>query len=234
MPDTLQIDPSTNLIPVTGQADNTAPTAGQALQMSIQDLSSYLAKPTDQAQPQTSSTATATTSTGDYDSKTQASLASLQPDFADRAQQWVDGMRKAGYNPVLHFGTRSPDEQQALYQKHLAGGPQAVQPQMSYHTYGRAFDWVNKGDDGKLQWENDKAYQFGQSLAKNYGLTGIGAGDNDHIQDGQYKSWKDLPRTEYGNIAKRQAKPSPSPVQLAATDTGQPSWQNLSQFLTTK
>jgi LAS superfamily LD-carboxypeptidase LdcB len=227
MPDTLQIDPTSNLIPVTGQVDNTAPTSGQALEMSMQDLSSFLAKPQGQQQTQAATTTS-------YDPKTQASLDSLQPDFADRTKQWIDGMQKAGYNPVLHFGTRSVEEQQALYEKHLAGGPQAVAPPMSYHTYGRAFDWVNKGSDGKLQWDNDKAYQVGQALAKNYGLTGIGAGDNDHIQDGNYKSWKDLPRTEYGNIAKRAAQPSPSPVQLAATDTGQPTWQNLSQFLASK
>jgi hypothetical protein len=163
--------------------------------------------------------------------KTAASLDSLQPDFADRAKQWIEGMHQAGYNPVLHFGTRTPEEQQVLYQKYLAGGPKAVAPPMSYHTYGRAFDWVNKGDKGELQWNNDKAYEFGQQLAKNYGLTGIGAGDNDHIQDATYKSWKDLPRSEYGNIAKRQAKPaqpSQSPIQLASTGA---QWQDLSSLL---
>jgi hypothetical protein len=229
MPDNapLQIDPSSNLIPVTGQAEADTSVPPQALQISLQDLSTMLGqKQGQQAQASSSSQAS------DVDSKTAASLDSLQPDFSDRAKQWIDGMRQAGYNPVLHFGTRSPDEQQVLYQKYLAGGNKAVAPPMSYHTYGRAFDWVNKGSDGKLQWDNDKAYQYGQALAKNYGLTGIGAGDNDHIQDANYKSWKDLPRSEYGNIAKRQpvAQPSQS-IQLANTDTGA-TWQNLSQFLT--
>lgn len=141
------------------------------------------------------------------DSQTQASLDSLQPDFADRARQWIQGMRDAGYDPVLHMGYRSPQEQQALYERHLAGGPQAVAPQLSYHTYGRAFDWVNKGPKGELQWDNDSAYEFGQHLATNYGLTGIGPNDNDHIQDANFKSWKDLPREEYGNIRPRQTTP---------------------------
>jgi D-alanyl-D-alanine carboxypeptidase len=216
--DPLQLDPSiAALIPVTGQPSD----ASAQAPITFKDLSSLLPGK-DQGQ-QTAST--------NYDAKTAASLDSLQPDFSDRAKQWIDGMRQAGYNPVLHFGTRSPEEQQVLYQKYLAGGNKAVAPPMSYHTYGRAFDWVNKGDKGELQWNNDKAYQFGQELAKKYGLTGIGAGDNDHIQDANFKSWKDLPRSEYGNIAKRQAppaQPSQSPIQLASTGS---QWQDLSSLL---
>jgi hypothetical protein len=223
--DPLQLDPRiATLIPITGQTSDTSAQAP----ITFKDLSSLLPEiKKDQAQ-QTASTQTASTN---YDPKTAASLDSLQPDFSDRAKQWIDGMRQAGYNPVLHFGTRSPEEQQVLYQKYLAGGNKAVASPMSYHTYGRAFDWVNKGDNGELQWNNDKAYQFGQQLAKNYNLAGIGPGDNDHIQDANYKSWKDLPRSEYGNIAKRQAppaQPSQSPIQLASTGS---QWQDLSSLL---
>jgi hypothetical protein len=223
--DPLQLDPSiAALIPLTGSASDAST---QSAPIAFKDLSSLLPGV---KKDQTQQTPTQATSTN-YDAKTAASLDSLQPDFSDRAKQWIDGMRQAGYNPVLHFGTRSPEEQQVLYQKYLAGGNKAVAPPMSYHTYGRAFDWVNKGDNGELQWNNDKAYQFGQALAKNYGLTGIGAGDNDHIQDANFKSWKDLPRSEYGNIARRQAQPaqpSQSPIQLASTGS---QWQDLSSLL---
>jgi LAS superfamily LD-carboxypeptidase LdcB len=224
--DPLQLDPSiAALIPLTGQSSDAST---QSAPITFKDLSSLLPGSTKDQGQQTTSTQTVSTN---YDAKTAASLDSLQPDFADRAKQWIDGMRQAGYNPVLHFGTRSPEEQQVLYQKYLAGGNKAVAPPMSYHTYGRAFDWVNKGDNGELQWNNDKAYQFGQELAQKYALTGIGAGDNDHIQDANYKSWKDLPRSEYGNIAKRQAppaQPSQSPIQLASTGA---QWQDLSSLL---
>jgi LAS superfamily LD-carboxypeptidase LdcB len=224
--DPLQLDPSiAALIPLSGQSSDAST---QSAPIAFKDLSSLLPGSTKDQGQQTTSTQTVSTN---YDAKTAASLDSLQPDFADRAKQWIDGMRQAGYNPMLHFGTRSPEEQQVLYQKYLAGGNKAVAPPMSYHTYGRAFDWVNKADNGELQWNNDKAYQFGQALAKNYGLTGIGAGDNDHIQDANYKSWKDLPRSEYGNIAKRQAppaQPSQSPIQLASTGA---QWQDLSSLL---
>jgi D-alanyl-D-alanine carboxypeptidase len=215
--DNIQIDSS--LIPVTGTPASTSsidssliPVAGTQAStpnITIQNLSGLLNTPRSGQTQQQSSDAQAT----GFDSKTQASLDSLQPDFADRAKQWIQGMRNAGYDPVLHFGYRSPEEQQQLYQRHLAGGPQAVAPPQSYHTYGRAFDWVNKGSQGDLQWDNDKAYVFGQNLAKNYGLTGIGPSDNDHIQDGNFKSWKDLPRSEYGNVKPRQQQTAQASVQ---------------------
>jgi hypothetical protein len=236
-----QLDPSLQPIPVTGQPSGVAATLN-AQPVTLQDLRSYLPQSQQQQQP----SAQQATS---FDAQTQAKLDSLQPDFADRTKQWIQGMRAAGYDPVLTYGYRSPQEQQKLYEKHLAGGPQAVAPPMSYHTYGRAFDWMNRGPDGKLQEENDKAYQFGQKLATNYKLTGIGAGDNDHIQDANYKSWKDLPRSEYGNVAPKQ-QPAPQ-VTLSAgqtqsaqaqtdrtqmpvyqiANTGGPQWQDLSQYL---
>jgi len=172
-----------------------------------------------------------------FDSKTQSSIDTLQPDFADRTRQWVQGMRDQGYDPVLHFGYRSPDEQQALYQKYLAGGNKAVAPPMSYHTYGRAFDWANRNaKTGELEWNNDAAYSFGQKLAKKYGLTGI-SGDNDHIQDANYKTWKDLPRGDYGNPGRRQvaqAATNPAVVPPAAalsSTTGGVTFSDLSSLL---
>jgi D-alanyl-D-alanine carboxypeptidase len=217
--DSIQLDPNLQTAP-----SSSAP-------VTFEDLRQFFSQNQQQSSQQASG----------LDAKSQASLDSLQPDFADRAKQWIQGMRDAGYNPVLHFGYRSPEEQQVLYQKHLAGGPQAVAPPMSYHTYGRAFDWVNQDAKGNLEWNNDKAYQFGQKLARNYNLTGIGAGDNDHIQDANFKSWKDLPRNEYGKVAPRQPAPGAlslnagqTQVAQAQTDQNQSGvqWQDLSQYFT--
>lgn len=173
-----------------------------------------------------------------FDAKTQASLDSLQPDFADRTRQWIQTMRDNGFDPVLHMGYRSPDEQQALYVKHLAGGPQAVAPAMSYHTYGRAFDWVNRDSKGNLDWNNDKAYEFGQKLATAYGMAGIGPGDNDHIQDANYKSWKDLPKSDYGvpgntrRVAQAQTnRPAPVAAALQSSNIGGVTFQDLSSLM---
>jgi hypothetical protein len=171
-----------------------------------------------------------------FDAQSQKNLDSLQPDFADRAKQWVQGMRSQGFDPVINYGYRTPEEQQTLYQKYLAGGNKAVAPPYSYHTYGRAFDWVNRNPNGNLEWENDAAYSFGQKLAKQYGLTGI-SGDNDHIQDARYNSWRDLPREEYGNVAPRQvAQTTNAPATTTAAlqtggNYGGVSWANLSGLL---
>jgi LAS superfamily LD-carboxypeptidase LdcB len=188
------------MLPVTGQSSEVAQ---QPAPIRFEDLSQLLGG---QQKTQTAQTQAAPAVVlGDVDAKTQSSLASMQPDFRDRATQWLQAMRDNGYNPVIHFGYRSPEEQQTLYQKYLAGGNKAVAPPMSYHTYGRAFDWVNQGQNGELQWNNDKAYEFGTSLAKQFNLTGI-SGDNDHIQDANYKSWRDLPRSEYGNVRQLTAR----------------------------
>jgi hypothetical protein len=169
-----------------------------------------------------------------FDPQTKSSLDSLQPDFSDRARQWVQAMRTQGYNPVLHYGYRSPEEQQVLYQKYLAGGNKAVAPPKSYHTYGRAFDWANQNANGELEWNNDAAYAFGQKLAKQFGLTGI-SGDNDHIQDARYASWKDLPREDYGKVNRRQiaqADTAPATAEVQAGGTyGGISWADLSSLL---
>jgi N-acetyl-anhydromuramyl-L-alanine amidase AmpD len=50
--DRLQIDPSSNLIPVTGQGAGGASIPAQALQMSLQDLSGFLPQKQQQGQPQ--------------------------------------------------------------------------------------------------------------------------------------------------------------------------------------
>lgn len=170
-----------------------------------------------------------------FDSQTQTNLNSLQPDFADRAQQWIQAMRDNGYDPVLHYGYRSPQEQQVLYQKYLAGGNKAAAPPYSYHTYGRAFDWVNRNaKTGNLEWNNDSAYAFGQKLASQFQLTGI-SGDNDHIQDANYKTWKDLPREEYGNVRPRQvvqaSTTSPATTVPTGGTSGGVTWENLNTLM---
>jgi LAS superfamily LD-carboxypeptidase LdcB len=181
------------LIPVTGQSSSATPAAAP---IRFEDLSQFLGR---QQQTQSAQqTQTTQTQLANLDSKTESSLAGMQPDFRDRAQQWIQAMRDNGYNPSLYFGYRSPEEQQSLYEKYLAGGNKAVAPPMSYHTYGRAFDWVNQGANGELEWKNDKAYEFGQNLATKFNLRGIGSGDNDHIQDANFKTWRDLPKAEYG------------------------------------
>jgi hypothetical protein len=50
-------------------------------------------------------------------------LATLQPDFAERAQAWIADMRAKGYDPQIVQGGRTRAYQQQLYDAYKAGGP---------------------------------------------------------------------------------------------------------------
>lgn len=139
-----------------------------------------------------------------YDQRTEGNIATLQTDFADRVQQWLTEARKQGLNPYIHFGARSVTTQEALHKKFLAGGPKAVAPEHSYHCDGRAFDLLNiidpDGRDKGLGWDDNKAYAKGETIANQFEIRGIGAGDNDHLQDSPFPTFANLPRTEFGSF----------------------------------
>lgn len=127
------------------------------------------------------------------------SLRALQPDFRQRVQAWIADMRSHGYDPVITETSRSRSYQAELYKKYQAGGSLAAPPGASYHEWGRAFDWVNRGKDGKLHDDDTAAYEVGREVAKAHELIGIN-NDNDHIQDARYGSYTDLPKNEYNNF----------------------------------
>ena len=140
-----------------------------------------------------------------YDQRTEQRIASLQPDFAERVRQWLTECRNQGLNPYIHFGSRSLEEQRELRRKFLAGqGPKAVDPERSYHCFGRAFDWVNitdpDGGDSGLAWDDNAAYRQGTEIGGQFQIVGIGSDDNDHLQDAGFASFADLPRSEFGNF----------------------------------
>lgn len=143
---------------------------------------------------------------GRYDARSTANISTLQNDFGAKVTQWLTECRKRGLNPLIHFGSRTVAEQETLFEKFQLGGPKAVMPQCSYHCYGRAIDWVNirdanAGEKG-LAWSDDKAYANGTNIGAAFGLAGIGASDNDHLQDANFESASDLPHTEFGNFPK--------------------------------
>ena len=141
-----------------------------------------------------------------YNTRTEVNIGSLQTDFGGRVRQWLTECRKQGLNPLVHFGSRHIAEQQVLFEKFQRGGPQAVRPEHSYHCYGRAIDWVNikKADGGEkgLDWDSSATYAKGIMIAGQFGLKGIGASDNDHLQDANFASSSDLPHSEFGNFPK--------------------------------
>ncbi len=136
-----------------------------------------------------------------YDQRTDRNIATLQSDFAVRVSRWLNACRAQGLNPLVHFGSRTAAEQQALYQKYRSGGPKAVPPRLSYHCYGRAFDWVNirdpNADDRGLEWNNDAVYAKGTQIARQFEIRGIGSIDNDHLQDARFSSYTELANSDF-------------------------------------
>jgi hypothetical protein len=140
-----------------------------------------------------------------YDQHTEANIATLQADFADRVRQWLAEARRQGLNPLIHFGARSIDKQRQLHEDFINHrGPRAVAPERSYHCYGRAFDWVNiadpnGGDDG-LGWDDNAAYAKGTKVGSAFQIAGIGSDDNDHLQDSHFPTFADLSKSEFGSF----------------------------------
>jgi predicted HicB family RNase H-like nuclease len=140
-----------------------------------------------------------------YNERTAKNIASLQPDFAQQVAQWLAKCREEGLNPYIHFGSRSIEEQRELRRKYLEGtGKKAVDPERSYHCYGRAFDWVNvtdaNGGDAGLAWDDNAAYVKGTKIGASLQIVGIGSDDNDHLQDARFGTYADLPKSEFGKF----------------------------------
>jgi LAS superfamily LD-carboxypeptidase LdcB len=140
-----------------------------------------------------------------YDERTEANIATLQSDFAERVQLWLAEARKQGLNPLIHFGARSVEKQRELHDDFVNHrGPRAVAPERSYHCYGRAFDWVNitdpDGGEKGLAFDDDKAYAKGTKIAEQFDIRGIGESDNDHLQDTHFPTFADLPQAEFGRF----------------------------------
>ena len=56
---------------------------------------------------------------------------------------------------AITYGFRTFDEQNALYQKHLKGGPLAAAPGHSPHEFGLAIDFAEIVN-GKLLWDDSR------------------------------------------------------------------------------
>jgi LAS superfamily LD-carboxypeptidase LdcB len=137
-----------------------------------------------------------------FNQRCAASIASLRSDFGTRVQHWLEKCRASGLNPLIHMGARTVAIQTKLYDLYINHhGPKAASPKHSYHCYGRAIDWVNivatNGNEHDLDWNSLATYQNGIQIATQFNLHSIGASDIDHLQDGNYASWQDLPPAEW-------------------------------------
>jgi hypothetical protein len=141
-----------------------------------------------------------------YDARSAYNISTLQGDFGARVAKWFAECGKQGLNPLIHLASRTEAQQQVLFEKFKLGGDLAAMPQHSYHCYGRAIDWVKISDpdagEKGLAWDDDEAYALGTKIGGDFGLAGLGASDNDHLQDANFARSSDLPHSEFGNFPK--------------------------------
>lgn len=127
-------------------------------------------------------------------------IATLHADFCDRVYKWYETMTRDGVKVYIYEGFRTHERQQELYnQGRLTKGRIVTNamPGQSFHQYGRAFDWVplvaHEKAEGLFEcdWNDVAQYAKGKTLAESMAMTCL-SWETPHIQDSNYKSWRDL------------------------------------------
>ena len=163
-----------------------------------------------------------------------ADFSDLNPVFSSKLDQLRAALTAQGIGNNLVSGYRSPEYQNQMYQNHLAksaGQPLpypnveapgvVAAPWRSFHNYGLAADFnlTNPADYARLQ-----------SMAPQYGLTGIGMSDKGHIQLGgdlasdiaQYHlaGWRPASQPAPATGAIAYTGPSAQPTRVGTTAPG--------------
>jgi peptidoglycan L-alanyl-D-glutamate endopeptidase CwlK len=106
------------------------------------------------------------------------------PPFLERLLKLQAWCRDQGFEYLCTFLFRSPEEQEALYQAHLKGGPLAAPGGLSAHNYGLAADValiVQKSPKRVVRWD---PHDF-DKLAEGCDTFGLAWGgkfnDKDHV-----------------------------------------------------
>jgi len=104
----------------------------------------------------------------------------LDPDFYAKAQGVLNACLAHGCEYQPYLGFRSWDDQNALYQRYLAGGPRASPPGHSLHEQGLAVD-CERIVNGVGSWAVED-YSMLEAQAQVFGCdTGWSYGDHDHL-----------------------------------------------------
>ena len=163
-----------------------------------------------------------------------ADFSDLNPVFATRLNQLRAALTAQGIGNSLVSGYRSPEYQGQMYANHqakVAGQPLpypnveapsvVAAPWRSFHNYGLAADF-------NLTNPND--YERLQSMAPQYGLSGIGMSDKGHIQLGgdlasdvnQYHlaNWRPASQPAPATGAIAYTGPTVAPSRVASTAPG--------------
>ncbi len=237
--DMLQIDPSSNLIPVTGQGAGDAAIPQQALQISLQDLRQFL--------PQKQQ--------GDQ----QAGSAGQMPSVISMPAK--QGFSKGrGRNQIQGIVLHSSDGTEKSDVPTLRGGDS--EHRVSSHFYvtrdGRVYQFVNENDtawhagqtvdnsrygnsvtlgieqehiDGKQDWPETQVKATAGLVSYLRGKYGLGQNQvygHSQVAPERKQDPVDYPWPTFNQYVDQGLTPRP---QLAASDRD-PTWQDLSQFLT--
>ncbi len=127
-------------------------------------------------------------SNGISDSRSEANISTLRKDTQIKAREWLAACRTEGINVKIITGTRTYQEQDALYAqgRSKAGARVTNAPGgYSWHNFGVGWDFVVFDAIGQPQWESplmETCGQIAESLGLEWGGHWTGFQDTPHIQ----------------------------------------------------
>lgn len=122
------------------------------------------------------------------DPRSAANIATLRLDAQTNAREWLLKCLEAGINVKIISGSRTYQEQAALYAKgRTAPGPKVTnaRPGYSWHNFGVAWDFVVFDAKGEPMWESPLMERCGQ-IAETLGLE----------WGGGWRSFRDIPHVQ--------------------------------------
>ena len=124
----------------------------------------------------------------DIDPRSAGNIATLIPAAQTKAREWLLKCLEAGINVKVICGTRTYQEQTALYAKgRTTAGPKVTNAPAGYswHNFGVGWDFVVFDSTGQPQWESplmEKCGKIAESLGLEWGGHWTSFQDTPHIQ----------------------------------------------------
>lgn len=122
------------------------------------------------------------------DPRSEKNIATLAPLAQAKAREWLAKCLAQGINVKVICGTRTYDEQAALYaQGRTKPGPKVTNspPGHSWHNFGVAWDFVVFDAHGEPLWESplmERCGRIAESMGLEWGGSWSGFKDTPHIQ----------------------------------------------------
>jgi len=126
--------------------------------------------------------------TTEFDERSEKNLATLVPNAQRKAREWLRKCLEAGINVKVICGTRTYEEQAALYAKgRTVPGDKVTnaRPGYSWHNFGVAWDFVVFDDRGQPLWDSplmERCGRIGEELGLEWGGSWKGFKDKPHLQ----------------------------------------------------